>query len=170
MKRFTKILIIFGTSLFAFSCKPNCDKPTKIPKDLETIDWENYNDVRIVSMNFRKKCWETNYNLAGKDIKVFGWIFQGTEGWYPPVNHTVFPLIDKEANIFEINSCVGVAIYIRFEGDANQSDTLKTKFSNSDITKKCYVSGKLFFADMSDYCCRVNAEIVIYNADDIHFE
>jgi len=170
-----KVILYFTALLLLFvSCKSNCEP--NIPKGVKPIDWENYNDVYTVKWNFTKECSNTN-NDTGKDIKVFGWIFQGTEGLYSSVNPENFPLIDKEANIFAANSSVGTSFYVKvgyFENSEDCKafiDSLKTKFATADITKKCYISGKLYYSEYSDNkCCNISPEIHIYSINDIYFE
>jgi len=168
------ILYLTALLLLSVSCKPNCEP--KIPKGVKPIDWENYNDVYTVKWNFTKECTNTN-NDTGRDIKVFGWIFQGTEDSYPPVDPEMFPLIDKKENIFAINCSVGTSFYIRtgyfenHEDYINLIDSLKIKFATSDITKKCYVSGKLSGESFADNkCCWTDPVIIIDSVDDIYFE
>jgi len=50
------LLAICGVILLAFSCGKNCE--IKKPKNIKTIDWENYNDVYTVFWNCEKPCTE----------------------------------------------------------------------------------------------------------------
>ena len=159
----------------AFSCKP--DWEIKFPKGVQPIDWENYNDVYTVYWNFLKNCSEPWSNELGKDIKVCGWIFQSSDGGFSPVNTIYyFCLINKEENIFADYPDDGTGVVIsvvigRSDEDKAFIDSLKNKFATSDITKKCYIKGKLSFETSSDLrSCYKYPQIVISNADDIYFE
>ena len=155
----TKILfcfIIFCGVIFAFSCKPNCDP--KIPKDVKAIDWENYNDVYTVNWNYVRKCMEPNSDI-GKYIKVYGWIVGD------------YPLIDP---FFLVSNGEKTMIYVKFSYEVDYDElinSLKMKFAANDITKKCYVTGKLSLEELPDnVCCRTMPIIIINSADDIYFE
>ena len=167
------MLIISGVTLFAFSCKPTCN--IKIPKGINPIDWVNYNDVYTFYWNYVKDC-SAIYNDRGKYIKVSGWIFQG--GRFAPVNPADFYLIDNEANIFALNSSVGTSIMVKVGfGKYNDcwlceelTDLLKIKFTEADITKKCFVRGRLDYFSIDTMCCHEVPIIIINDIDDIYFE
>ena len=170
-------LIICGVALFAFSCT-KCD--IKKPKGVKPIDWENYNDVYSVFWNCTKDCSEVNETEKNfdsddlKTIKVYGWIYQGFEGGYPPVNPEHFCIIDKEENIFAFNSSVGTSFYVRISylGDFKiLIESLKIKFAAADITKKCYINGKLSYENYpGNGCCTAVPLLIIHSSDDIYFE
>jgi len=169
-----RLLILCGLALLCYSCKEKeqCGEIKK-PKDLKPIDWENYNDVYTVYWNFRTN----DCSKAGpteKNVKVFGWIFQGMgEGYGPPVNPAKFALISNEEDIFWYNFSTrgGTGLYVIANHDKDLIDSLKTKFTENDITKKCYVSGTLEFYELpTNDCCSTMPIIRIYNVDDIYFE
>ena len=171
-----KLLILCGVALLVVSCKPNCD--INKPKGVKPIDWENYNDVYTVFWNGVRDCSSGNFDDAGKDIKVFGWIFQGPiypDGKPLPVNPEKFALISNEEDIFWWNFSTrgGQGIYVnayRLE-DVENYRKLVDKFATADITKKCYISGKLYFQSLpNNDCCSTISGIQIYSADDIYFE
>jgi len=136
------------------------------PKDLKPIDWENYNDVTTVYWNYNKDCLEMwNSSDIRKNIKVCGWIFQGHLG--EPINIKKFTLLDKEANIFAPNPWVGNGVGISINGYFI-ADSLRNKFSTVDITKKCCISGELYYNEFADDACCWTAPEIIMN--DIYFE
>jgi len=173
------LIIICGIVLLAFSCKKNCE--IKIPKGVKPIDWVNYNDVYTVFWNYVKDCSET-CNDVGRDIKVYGWIFQGPN--YPdgkplPVEPAHFVLISNEDDIFYWNcstrggACFSVKVHSCETLDERKAliESVKNKFSSADITQKCYINGKLSLDNLpTNRCCQTSPEIIIYNVDDIYFE
>ena len=166
-----RLLILCGLALLCYSCKEKerCGEIKK-PKNLKPIDWDNYNDVYTVYWNFRTNdC--SKAGPTGKNVKVFGWIFQGMgEPYHPPVNPTVFRLMSNKENIFSYNPYErgGVAFYVRYSGNGEDLDSLKVKFSITDITKKCYVSGKVFLDEFPENSCCWAAPMIWSN--DIYFE
>ena len=181
MRTIKFLALCCGIILFVCSCSTcKIDKP----KNLKAIDWENYNDVYTVFWNGKKDCsevsgigvWtcEDNHNL--KDIKVYGWIFQGAFG--NPVNPAEFTLISNEEDIFWYNystrggNGIGVSI-CRYTAESNEElvDALRNKFATADITKKCYVKGKFSYQGLpTNDCCSTIPVIIIFSADDIYFE
>ena len=145
---------------------------SKRPTDLKPIDWENYNEVYDVYWNAYKGTEVSND--MGRNIKICGWVFQGSHS--EVVNLENFVLIDKEKNIFEGNPYTnGIGIYVRTrlnytDNNGNFIDSLKIKFDEADITKKCYISGTLsHFATPDMNCYWVNPEIIVTNINDINF-
>ncbi|MDR2911050.1 MAG: hypothetical protein LBV47_06775 [Bacteroidales bacterium] len=177
-----EILLLSGVILFTFSCKPNCD--INIPKGVNPIDWRNNNDVYTVYWNCIKDCSEVNeIEICGcyeslKNIKISGWINQASVVLYDtPVDPCDFTIMDMKEYIFEWNGAVGCRIPVKISSCSDNynydsiADSLRMKFDTTDITKKCYISGKLRYNTMpTNYCCRTGASIEIYSADDIYFE
>ena len=168
-----KLLIFCGLVLSCYSCKEkNQCGEIKKPKDLKPIDWENYNDVYTVYWNYAGDCSDMSLRSdLENNIKVFGWIFQGHLG--KPIDMEMFSLIDNETNIFAPNPSVEkktTSIYVRVF-DPNLANSLKTKFAETDITKKCYIKGKLFIsAQYDNNCCFGEPFISVSNINDIYFE
>ena len=165
------LVVMCGVALLSCSCKgeEKCGEIKK-PKDLKPIDWENYNDVYTVYWNYKiNGC--SKYGLTGEIVKVSGWIFQGKgEPYHPPVNPTDFQLMSNEENIFSHNPYErgGVTLSVRYYGSSEDLESLKAKFSTTDITKKCYVSGEIFIDElMDDTCCY---PYLIIFSNNIHFE
>lgn len=167
-----QIILCLTTIILLFAaCTPNCN--IKKPKGVKPIDWVNYNDVYTVFWNCVRDCKEPD-NDKGREIKIYGWMFQGCHG--ETLNPSFFCVIDNEANIFANNSSVGTSIYVRVGGNNYEEmraliDSLKSKFASADITKKCYIRGRLFLDQQPEnYCCRTAPEIIINSVDDINFE
>ena len=121
------------------------------------VDWEGYNDVGIFALNYSGKCGEHDLD-KGKTIKAAGWL--PPPGWYE--QSSSFYLF-KEPN--KISPSDG-AIYVIFE-----PNILKTKLENSDLNRKCYVTGTLYLSEL--LTCSWCAEypiIKVTHPDDIYFE
>lgn len=66
-----KLILCFTIIVFVFvACNKECQ--IKYPKNLKSIDWENYNDVYTVYWNTVHLCFET-VNLQSDTIKISGW-------------------------------------------------------------------------------------------------
>ena len=160
-----KIILYLTALLLLFAaCKKSCK--IKYPKDIKPIDWENYNDVYTVYWN----CKDTKVNSKMRDtIKIYGWIFQGPI--YPngnplPVDPDNFTLISNEEDIFYWNySTRGVGINIRnIYYDSVTYVNLQPKFDTSDITKKCFIKGRLGFVYLyTEYCSILDPYICVEN-------
>jgi len=158
-----KKVILYIAALFMLSvaCKPNCD--VKIPNGVKPIDWENYNDTYTVYWNYKgNDC--SSSGKTGLTIKMYGWIFhpQDVSAWS-------FYLL-SDSLLVEANNPKCAMVWIKcFEKE--EIGRLKAKFDTSDLTKKCYVAGKLFIDSFSNNdCCTTESEITIENADDVYFE
>jgi len=165
---FTAILLLFT------GCNKDCI--IKRPKSVKPIDWENYNDVYTVYWNLLKFCSEPS-NDEGKDIKIYGWIFQGLiypDGKPLPVDSKNFVLISNEEDIFYANYCtrggVGIAIGSVHRDSLNFFD-LQSKLDTSDITKKCFIKGKIGFICLhTGKCSQSEPRIYLQDVSDIYFE
>lgn len=74
---------IFIVASFIVLCITSCEipcSPISKPKDLQPIDWENYNDVKTVYYNCVKYCSEKSV-LEGKKVKVCGWKLKNLDGF-----------------------------------------------------------------------------------------
>jgi hypothetical protein len=164
MKKMQFFIILCFTvllSLFA-ACNKNCEKenckeeydPCTIerPKDVKPIDWENYNDVYTVYWNYRQKCSEAKVEDVDKDIMIYGWILGSFNNMYL--------VADK-------NTGTSGNPHVLLNATLQVHTILET----SDLTKKCFIKGKLFLRDFAtNDCCSVMPLIVILNANDIYFE
>jgi hypothetical protein len=170
-----------GIALFAFSCKEKEECiPFERPKDLKPIDWENYNDVYTVFWNYyQRECSEMwVWDDSTKTIKVSGWIVQDNwaQGTVVPGRITLFTLVNNSKDIYTISGYPQPYIAISVK-DSDVAPLLFDKFTKTDITKKCYIRGSLFFKEreVSNYCldysgCFLFLEIVLDSIDDIYFE
>jgi hypothetical protein len=170
-----KIFLVI-VALFVCSCKRNCS--IKPYSNLKPIDWENYNEPRVVTGNYSSaSCKDMGY--VG-NIKVSGWLFQGSiynDDKPKPIDPSLFALINNKEDIFQPNfQTKGGGIYIHPDGDTWDEYTglveaLRTKFANVDLTKKCYIKGEIFLATReTNHCCYVSPQIIIKSIDDIYFE
>ena len=163
-KTFIVRLIIFcGFALLCYSCKEKGRCPeVKIPENLSPIDWENYNDVYTVYWNCKKGIEKNSH--TENIIKVTGWILQPGANIHE-INPARFYLTDGPDRIL-FSEGLQVNI-ISFE----TAELLKIKFGNSDLTKKCYITGNLFgLSNSSNDCSWIDYMIEITNPDDIYFE
>ena len=148
---FTALLLL----LFA-TCEKDC---IKRPKNVEPIDWENYNDVYTVYWNTIHLCSET-INLPSDTIKIVGW-----RAW----SYDAFNLCD-DAKYADKNLGYTAAFpCITIECNLPE---FKTKLDTCDLTKKCFIKGKLsfFYVETSGKCCKIGCRIEITNINDIYFE
>ena len=173
-----RIIIAFTALLLLFAaCKEKYDCKMDHPKDLKPIDWENYNDVYTVYWNFFCFCSKVKENPLNREIMVCGWIFQGVEGKYP-FDNLYFTLISNEEDIFWWNcSTRGKGVVIRpYCKDSNGNfidprDSLRIKFDTTDITKKCFIKGRLGFECLNtDGCSMAVPEIILEDINNIYFE
>ncbi|MDO9154869.1 MAG: hypothetical protein Q7U47_14375 [Paludibacter sp.] len=75
--------IIFIVASFILLCITSCKipcPPISKPKDLQPIDWENYNDVKTVYYNCVKYCSEKSI-MEGRKVKVCGWKLKNLDGF-----------------------------------------------------------------------------------------
>ena len=167
MKKITiKTLTLFMGLCAAVLLVAGCNKcsVTKPPHPPLAIDWENYNNAYDVYWNYATDCSIAKREDEGKIIKVVGWLVQPGGNLHEIDPFGFFYLTDKPEQIFFKHS---VSVFARLE----LKEQLKVKFGNSDLTAKCYITGRLFFTSMEDSnCCFASPEICITNVDDIIFE
>ena len=179
---FSVILLILVVGLA--SCK---DKPPPIrlcikerPKDLKPINWEDYNDVYTIYWTYdgrdtREKEMEILYEDTVEIIKIYGWIARilySPGGPYGNTGFMEFVLVGNEIDDYFYNHP-----HVRFGvvGDWMVMSLLNEKLGSADLTKKCYVRGKLSFygihIDFEDGSCDLIFPVVrIYSVDDVYFE
>ena len=154
-----RIILCFAAILLLFAaCKKNCLQ--KHPKDVKPIDWENYNDVYTVFWNCYGYCDDYIMNYH-ENIMVSGWISQPTHG---NISAHHFILVNNQGDRSETFPNIPVKSYAL-------SDELQAMFDTCDLTKKCFIKGKL----QSDHikmglCCEKTAQIGITDITDIYFE
>ena len=164
MKKISFLLILSLTAiLFLFIA---CDKDCKIkyPKDIKPIDWKNYNDVHTVFWNYYTLCSETKEKDRGKEIMVSGWISQGTHKSALFFVEDVSKINDNNNTPSAIGNIPITSRYVE----------LQSILDTSDITKKCYVRGRLDFDCLyviSRVCeSQSRPKINILSANDIYFK
>jgi len=169
-----KIILSLTIILLLFAA---CDKGCKIkrPKNVKPIDWENYNDVYDVFGNYNTLCSETKEKDRGREIMICGWIFQGIEeNPFYNISRT-FAIISNEEDIFLGNfSTRGTGIYVCLDysnNNENLINSLKIKFDTTDITKKCFIKGKLSFKCLHiEKCSKAVPYIILEDMNNIYFK
>jgi hypothetical protein len=150
-------LIAISTLVFGFV---GCDNTCKIkhPKNLAPIDWENYNDVYTVYWNTVHCCSEI-INIQNDTIKISGW---------KPWSYDFFYLCD-DAKYADKN--LGYTAATPIIHIICNLPELSEKLDTSDLTKKCYIKGKICLSSETyPKGCTVEPKIEITNIDDIYFE
>jgi hypothetical protein len=161
-----KYLLLTSLVLFNLSCKETekCGAIEK-PKNLKAINWENYNDIYTVYWNYAGDC--SNIDLTGeKTIKIEGWLLQ-PGGNITEINPEQFYITTKPNQFL-----IGEEIHINVRVDSKEvTDALRIKFENNDLTKKCYIKGRLLVLDFPmNYCCYSWPVIILEDENDIIFE
>jgi hypothetical protein len=153
MKRIILFLIVL---LLAFTgCKKRCEIDK--PKDLQPIDWENYNDVYTVYHNLSASD-KLDDMPVGKKIKVAGWIRTNEH-----ISADKFSIRTDSINTGDHSSIqiIGTAI----------SEDLQIKFDTCDLSKKCFIKGKIVLQGAKTmYCTTYYGIIIIENIEDIYFD
>ena len=167
-----KVILSFAVLLLLFAnCDKNCkkenckeDEPCKIdrPKDVKPIDWENYNDVYTVFWNTVHSRYES-INLQNDTIKISGW---------HAGSYDLFHLCDDpdaaNPNLGFVPTNIIILVY-------GKHPELYTVFQNMldtcDLTKKCFVKGKLVFEAVDGSMCgRTVPYLEVYDINDIYFK
>ena len=158
-----KVILCFATLLLIVAaCKPNCNP--KVPKGVQPIDWENYNDVYTVHWNYTMDCSNAPLGRTGQTIKMYGWIFHPQT-----VSFWDFSLLSDSLFVESNNpKCAMVRVQCF---NREEFDSIQAKFNAADRTKKCYVTGELGVSALAgNDCCTTSPDIFIDKADDIYFE
>ena len=152
------IILLFAT----------CDNPCKIKylKDVKPIDWENYNDVYTVYWNYVHVSGSKQaHNMRmdeGKEIMIYGWVTSQ--------HANSIPLFDlSESPNGGIHCPVAIALPAQ---DPYILVNLRTKLDTCDLTKKCFIKGKLKSGELfnGNYFCKGQAYIMIEYFDNVYFE
>ena len=160
------------------------------PESLMPISWDNYNDVFTVFWTYSKledgfahSTREIRRDTA-KTIKLYGWLHQGDDSL---VDITSLTLVGNKEHIFAPIETISQGIFnipslpkvtLRFVGEEGLIEVLKNKLDATDITRKCFIRGRLYFGGTTCVsfsnrtgCCWINNFFIrIYSADDIYFE
>jgi len=150
MNKIFKIILLF-IALSGFACGSDCsiDKP----KNLKPIDWEGWNDVYTVYWNTSMECSEASNNpIFGREINVNGYVH--FNGIYSNGTYDIPSLRDNKYDVF-------IHWY---------DPLILNVLTEIDLTKKCYIKGKLSYSTIQTMCCNVVPEVWIENIDDIYFE
>ncbi|MDR0367670.1 MAG: hypothetical protein LBH82_00840 [Bacteroidales bacterium] len=123
---------------------------------MKPIDWENYNDVYTVYWNCYSCCDEISEN-EGRTVKMSGW-----KAW----SDKAFLCDDAKYADKELGSAAYPCIAIECDLPEFQA-----KLDSCDLTKKCFVEGKIFLRKVKyPSGCAAKPIIKITNIDDIYFE
>ena len=151
---------------FLTTCTKFCVDQIKKPANIPAVDWDDYNDVYTVFWNYYTLCSEAKKDDSGKDIMIIGWIYSGDR----PISTTRFSLTTEE-NRFEVSTYKIPIVGIRTHGDMEKE--LQTKLDTCDLSKKCFIKGKLVFRceeGPSKTCSKSKPEIFLENIENIYFE
>ncbi|MDR1878606.1 MAG: hypothetical protein LBQ64_03460 [Bacteroidales bacterium] len=158
-------LFLLTATLIVTSCQKGCG--VRRPRNVNSIDWNNYNDVYTVYWNLSGECSKENrrYNEDSVIIKVSGW-----KAW----SYDRFSLCDdpKYANQELGYTGASPIITVHYFGkDSLFSAKFNEKMDTSDLTKKCYITGRIFMKDLPKmFCCRTVPQIHLNSVDDIYFK
>ena len=165
----TRFLLLFCSAILFLltACEKHCK--IKYPKNIKPIDWENYNDVYTVYWNYHTVSSETNKKIEqdrGKEVMIYGYIHG--------IQWAKFSLIANKDNS---NLQVFTRLFFNpYDDDGYVNfDTLvhqiQTKLDTSDLTKKCFITGKLSATSLgTNYCTWIVPTIIITDINDIYFE
>jgi hypothetical protein len=170
-----KIILYTLIIILTFSaCEKMC-KSIKPPKDLKAIDWENYNDVYTVYGNFHTLCSETKEKYRDREILVCGWIWEPLDGGistslHDGISTSEFYLMEDLSKARDEQLLGNLSIPILYYGQTNEE--LQIKFDTSNLTKKCFVIGKLRFNCLHSGLCSKTYPVIVVNSssDNIYFE
>ena len=147
------LVIVFGITFLLFSCQKN----TKPPKNLQPIDWGNYNEVKTVIDNYSwRSCDDIPSGHAGKTIKVCGLIYLFGR------LQSQFGLTDPSSE--DYYNSVGVTV------SPEIMDDFKSKLKTCDVTKKCYITGEFAIEMIHTQHCSLSPVVFLNSVDDIYFK
>ena len=158
IKFFSKIIVLLLGVLWISAGCDQCNYP-KIPKKLSPINWEEYNDVYTVYWNGAKKGWALN----GKTVKITGWLYN------PDRVEVSGRCLSPYFQLADSPNDKGVSLAA---GSEEIIELLKIKFANSDLTKKCYMTGIIRMGTL-EFCLRdkyFTTCVEITDIDNIYFE
>jgi hypothetical protein len=137
-----KMTLCFMAMLLLFAaCEKGCIR--KCPKDVKPIDWNNYNDVYTVDGNYCSLYSERKQEDEGKIIKISGWKV-------------------LSADLFALSDDFNYAMYNHISGYATPpivhirgylGPGLQVMLDTSDLTKKCFIKGKLSLEPIEAAMC-----------------
>jgi hypothetical protein len=158
-----KLILLLTAILLLFSgCPKHCLVDS--PKDIKPIDWENYNDVATLFWNYYALSSETKWEDENKEIMVYGWILNQLGLGVKANNFSLLDDLDKIQDPHPTRPFITIRTY--------QAIELQSIFDTCDLTKKCFVKGKLNFGHIntSGVCNTTHPEILITDINDIYFK
>lgn len=154
-----KILFLIVLVITLISCNKEywgqCEQPYDI-QTLPALDWNDYNDCDVVSINFTYMTrWSNKRYLIrypnpykdneGDTIKIKGYI---KHAYNKPINYESkcysFSMEKDSVKAMDITNNYGG--YLLIEG------TDKSVIEGVDITKKCYITAIITFQQLSSWC------------------
>jgi len=156
-----RIILCLTAILLLFSaCEKACLE--KKPRKVKPIDWENYNDVYTAFWNTYSTISESS-NILQREIMVYGWV-------KPKYSEYRFTLVTDTHDSDKSLQLVGKPhfdVYIR----GSEMALIREKLDTCDLTKKCYVKGKLDFNRIKAGLCGIAIpEIIIEDINDFFIE
>ena len=156
------ILCLTALLLLFTACEKTCS--VKKPKDVKPIDWENYNDVYTVYWNYSSVYSKRKQEDEGKIIKISGWITQ-----HSPPNANLFALCDDSKYAIRSSGYKTSPPIMHIDGYFVPG--LQAMLDSCDLTKKCFIKGKLGFREIpSGFCTGAMPIIEITDINDIYFD
>jgi hypothetical protein len=113
--------------------------------------------VKTVYWNTKHSCSET-INFPSDTIKISGW-----KAW----SYYEFNLCDDAKYADKNLGYTAATPIITIQCDLPE---FQSKLDTSDLTKKCFIKGKLDFRRFKRTCCVRVPVIIITNVNDIYFE
>ncbi|MDR1878607.1 MAG: hypothetical protein LBQ64_03465, partial [Bacteroidales bacterium] len=115
------ILFLLTATLIVTSCEKACYP--KRPKNVKSVEWENYNDVYTVYWNFRSSRPKINLdNYNGKTIKLYGWMYKHSY-LFDSLDRGTFSLVGDLNTVYQ-ESPLDYSIPVMYVG----TDSLPSKF------------------------------------------
>ncbi|MDR2653557.1 MAG: hypothetical protein LBC68_14850 [Prevotellaceae bacterium] len=158
--RFILIMIILAVACVMFASCITCrvDKP----KNLQPINWANYNNVYTVFWNCKAECGE--YSFSGNEIKIKGWLPSET---YEIIDNYNLEIWETKENADKRD---GANVNIPIIATSEIMSSVISLLNSENLNKQCFIKGKLEYMRIETMCCRVSPRIVLENIDNISFE
>ena len=139
------------------------------PKSFSPIDWDNYNDVYTIYWNYEIDNSILERGPTGKILKAEGWVVP--INWQEEIKPYYFKLIDVPYKQIQtqMDWYERYTVYVR-TATPKVGEQLRIKIENSDLSKKCYITGDLVIEFMDGAWNGYTPIIEITNADNVIFE
>jgi len=139
------------------ACEKSCN--VKPPKNVKPINLENYNDVYTVYWNYISLESKRNQEDEGKIIKISGW-----KAW----SYDAFSLCDDAK--YADKSLGYTAAFPHIDIGFNFPEA-HAMLDTCDLTKKCFVKGKLSFHLIeAGFCNKAIPVIEVTDINDVYFK